>query len=308
MNFFKNTLLFLLLGAAGAGLLLKSSECVGAARSALALCFETLIPTLFPFFVLSSLVVSCGGGTALGLVLRHFMRPLFGLSGAGGSALALGLLGGYPVGARTVGELYLRREISQEEAQQLLSFCNNAGPGFILGFCGAGVFQSTRTGAYLYLVHVASALLAGILLHRTPESISPPKRESTPPLSFFSAFPQAVTSSFAGIWNVCGFVILFMVLLRIVSFFPPLAALSGAPRACLFGFLELTNGIAAVPKTREGFIACAAILGWGGLSVHAQSLAVLEGTRLSTARYFLGKALQALVSIPLALLAAGRLF
>jgi len=98
------------------------------------------------------------------------------------------------------------------------------------------------------------------------------------------------------------------VLIRILSFFPPLAALPALPRACLIGFLELTNGVAALPTTRAGFAACAAMLGWGGLSVHAQTLAVLEGTGLSARRYFLGKALQSLLSIPLALLAATRLF
>ncbi len=306
MNLIRRALLFSLLGAFGVALVLQSGACTEAARSALTLCAQTLIPTLFPFFVLSSLVVSCLGTSPNG-VLSRFMQPLFGVGGAGASALALGLLGGYPVGARTVGELYRRGELSRGEAEQLLAFCGNCGAGFILGFCGAGVFQSPRVGAYLYLVHVASALLTGLLLRRRV-SHAAVQASPTAPQSFAAAFPRAVLSALTGILNVCAFVVLFMVLVRILSFLPLLAALPEVPRACLIGFWELTNGIAALPQTHGGFLACAVMLGWGGLSVHAQTLMVLEDTGLSLRRYFLGKTVQALLSIPLALLAAGRVF
>ena len=76
-----------------------------AARDALALCAQTVIPSLFPFFVLSSLLVSCGAADTLSHLLSPLMRPLFGLSGTGAAALGLGLCGGYPVGARTAAAL-----------------------------------------------------------------------------------------------------------------------------------------------------------------------------------------------------------
>lgn len=296
----KTLLLFALLGAFGAALTLESARCVEAARGALSLCARTLVPTLFPFFVLSSLVVSCLG-EALGAAAGGFMRALFGIGGAGGSALALGLLGGYPVGARTAGELSREGLLSRAESEQLLTFCGNCGAGFLLGFCGAGVLDSTRAGAYLFLIHALSAILTGLLLRRRlPVSTAKPRRHSP---SLAAAFPTAVTGSCHGMLNVCAFVVLFSVLLSLLPQ-PENAAL----RAALFGFFELTGGVAALPPTREGFVLCAAIVSWGGLSVHAQTLAVLENTGLSLRRYFLGKALQTALSIPLALLAAARLY
>ena len=296
----KTLLLSVLLGAFSAALILESTRCVEAARSALSLCAKTLVPTLFPFFVLSSLVVSCLG-EALGAAAGGLMHPLFSLGGAGGSALALGLLGGYPVGARTAGELYRDGLLSRAEAEQLLSFCGNCGLGFILGFCGAGVFGATRAGAYLFLVHVLSAILTGILLRkRLPTSAAKPRRRAP---SLAAAFPAAVTNACRGILNVCAFVVLFSVLLALLP-----APKSALAHAALFGFFELTGGVAALPPTKEGFVLCAAMLAWGGLSVHAQTLAVLENTTLSLRRYFLGKALQTALSIPLALLAAARLY
>ncbi|MBQ9647799.1 MAG: sporulation protein, partial [Oscillospiraceae bacterium] len=162
----KDFLLFLLLALFAAALLFFPAEASDAARQGLRLCFQTVLPSLFPFFVLSALVVASGAGDAFGRALEPVMRPLFYLSGAGASALALGLVGGYPVGARTVAELYRAGNLSKAEAERLLSFCNNAGPGFILGICGDAVFGSVRAGLYLYLVHVAAAVLTGVLLRR----------------------------------------------------------------------------------------------------------------------------------------------
>ena len=101
----RRILFFLLLAVCAAGLLLFPRQSAQAARDGMSLCFRTIIPSLFPFFVLSSLFISCGAADAFARLLRGVMRPLFGLDGAGASALALGLVGGYPVGARTVADL-----------------------------------------------------------------------------------------------------------------------------------------------------------------------------------------------------------
>ena len=290
-------------------LLLLPEISAQAARDAMLLCAQTLIPSLFPFFVLSSLLVQSDVPRLLSRAMAGVMYPLFGVSGAGASALILGLLGGYPVGARTVAELYGRGEIAREEAEQLLAFCNNSGPGFFLGVCGTAVFGSARAGAYLYLIHVGAALVTGVLLRR---DLGLPRRKAVSrqraPFDLAAALPAAVQGSFAAVGSVSAFVIFFMVLLRLLSLVPALAALPPLPRAALFGFVEMTNGVNALSATRAGFVLCAAIMNWGGLSVQAQTRALLAGSALSARRCVIGKAVQALAGIPLALLAAQRLF
>ena len=163
-------------------------------------------------------------------------------------------------------------------------------------------FADPRAGIYLYLIHAFSAILCGILLRRKlPISLHRPHgtKKGTSPAAIF---PAAVQNAFSSVWNVCGFVILFMVLLRLLSLLPGLQSLSSLPRAALYGFVEMTNGILALPASRKGFILCAALTGWGGLSVHAQTLALLRTTDLSARRYFLGKLLHALLSALMAAL------
>lgn len=300
-----------LLALCALGLLRFPSESAAAAQEGIELCLETVLPALFPFFVLSSLMVQSSAPQVLSRAFARFMRPLFGVGGAGASALLLGLLGGYPVGARTVAELYACGAVEREEAEQLLAFCNNSGPGFFLGVCGASVFSSTRAGVYLYLIHVLSAFFTGMLLRRR----LPPRPRArqrgvrgAPQFDLAAAFPAAVQSSFAAAWNVCGFVVLFLVLLRLLSHLPFLRALPPLWRALVYGFAEMTNGVLLLPPTREGFVLCAVILNWGGLSVQAQTRAVLSGSGLTARLCMRGKAVQAAVGLPLALLLAPRLF
>ena len=285
-------------------LLLFPQDAAQSARDALALCAQTLIPSLFPFFVLSSLLIACGASELLSALLSPLMRPLFGLSGAGAAALALGLCGGYPVGARTAAELVESGALSREEGERLLIFCNNAGPGFLLGICGGAVFASPRAGAALYLIHVASALFTGILLTRRLPPLSAPFSAGAAPhrtVSLSAALPAAVQGALAGILNVCAFVVFFTVCTRLLLRALPESFAFSLPCALLIGFFELTSGVTALPPTRAGFLACAALLAWGGLSVHCQTLSALSASALSARYYLRAKAVQALLSVILSL-------
>ena len=128
------------------GLLRWPEAAAAAAKSGLLLCGDLIIPSLFPFFILSTLTVSLGFSSLLGRLLEPMMQPLFHQSGAGASALVLGFIGGYPVGAKTVCTLYQEQLCSREQAQCLLAFCNNSGPAFIVGAAGIAVFQSAKIG------------------------------------------------------------------------------------------------------------------------------------------------------------------
>ena len=76
----------------------------------------------------------------------------------------------------------------------------------------------------------------------------------------------------------------------------------GVSHPAALGFIELTGGVMRLGSGRTDFVWAAALLGWGGLSVHGQTAAVLADTNLKMGRYFLGKLLQAALSAPLAYL------
>lgn len=277
---------------AALGLLLaRSAEAAQAVRDGLALCAGSVIPALFPFLAVSGLLTAldAGASPALGPLAR-----LLGCSRAGARAFLLGLTGSYPVGARTVAQLYRRGGISRREAGRLLLFSNNCGPAFILGVAGLGCFGSLRAGVLLWGVHILAALVIALALPR--RAAEPPERPGSvpprPPL--VPALIAAVRDAAGTMVYICGFVVFFLVLLRV------LGRVTGLSHPVLSGAVELTQGILALPHTRRGFVWAAGLLGWGGLSVHGQSAAVLSGTDLPMGPYLAAKAAHAAVSVLLA--------
>ena len=182
------------------------------ALKALTLCAGTVIPSLFPFMTVTALLVRLGFGQWLAPHTAG-LAPLFRLPGCASSALLLGLVGGYPIGARTAAELYASGALTCAEAERLLTFCNNSNPVFLISVLGVGVFGSVRAGLWLWLLHIAAALLTGLLLrgHGTDRRSVPPAISFQAP-SLSGAFVSAVRDSASGMLSVCAFVTLFYVL------------------------------------------------------------------------------------------------
>ena len=270
--------------------------------AALALCARSVIPALFPFLVVSSALVSLGFGALTAPYLAGLMEPLFRVPGAASAALILGLVGGYPVGAKTAADLYRTGLATREEAERLLSFCNNSNPVFLISVLGVGVFGSVRTGVWLWLIHVLSALLTGLVFRGSGKS---PARQtlSRPPafqaVGLAPALVGAVRSSLTGMLSVCAFVVFFYVLVR------PLADLGGPIGTVLVGLMELFSLTPLLTPDTFGFLLAAGASGWGGLCVLCQTLAVLEDSGLHTRNCILGKAVQGLISLLLAAVLTG---
>ena len=316
--FFKQGMRDLLLGigllCATLALLADPQSALEAARNGLELCGNVIVPSLFPFFVLSSLVVDLGLAGYLGRLLEKLMRPLFRVNGACASALALGFIGGYPVGARTAISLYQNGMCSRTEAQRLLAFCNNSGPAFILGVVGAGVFASSRVGVLLCLAHALASVCVGVLFRFYPGDGKGRRGGGAPAAPRFQArrftavFTGAVKNSFLSTLNICAFVIFFTVVLQMLvttGVLPGMARLLGLllsplglteewARRLLTGLVEISSGVwtLAGEGTFRGRLTMAAfLLGWAGLSVHCQVLSFLGDSGLSARTYLAGKLL-----------------
>ena len=298
---------------ATAGLVAAPGEAIAGAKDGLTLCFNVIVPSLFPFFVLSSLVVDLGLAAYLGRAMEGLMRPLFRVSGSCAAAVALGFIGGYPVGARTALQLYQQGLCSKPEAERLLAFCNNSGPAFILGVVGAGIFGDSRVGFLLYLTHALASLLVGLLFRfyggsqRRRSAVPRPKPIQA--VTVPAAFTGAVARSFQNTLNICAFVVFFSVVLQLLSAFGVFAALARLlamagfepewARRLVAGLLELSSGVSSLRGGTQlaGRVSMAAfMLGWAGLSVHCQVLSFLVDSGLSAKTYLAGKLCHGLIA------------
>jgi len=279
-------------------LLAEAESARAAALQALRLCACSVIPALFPALALSSALTALGFGEWVSPLLARWMTPLFRLPGAAGSAVVLGLMGGYPIGARTAAELYRNGALTRQEAQRLLTFCNNSNPVFLISLLGAGVFSSVRTGVWLWLIHLLAALLVGLVFRRGGGRSVPPPVPPRAQESAAGALVRAVGDAALSMVRLCGFVVLFYVLSR------PLLCLGGRTAALAVGVTELFSLTPLLTADRFSFILASGCAGWGGLSVLGQTAAALEGSGLSLRPCLLGKLLHGLLSAALAALLA----
>lgn len=290
-------------------MLFRDSDIAGEhMRRGLRICSETLIPSLFPFMVISELLVNSGACEALTRVMRRPMALLFGVSGECASALLLGVVCGFPVGAKTASSLYSRGNITREECEHLLSFCNLPSAPFMIFAVGEGMFGSKMIGIFLYCAVLISGVTCGVLMR--PKERKAQTSSSSTAVSVkggvFSIFASSVVSAAYSVISVCAFVTFFTCIVG--TFSSTFAADLPSPlRALVFSFFELTSGCAACAATGEprlAVILAAAAGGWSGLSVFLQiySLTRTEGDVLSLAPYVRSKAISALFCASLAAL------
>jgi sporulation integral membrane protein YlbJ len=283
-------------------LLFRDSEAAGEhMKRGMKICFETLVPSLFPFMVISELLVRSGACEPISRIMKRPMAAFFGVSGECASALFLGIICGFPVGAKAAASLYSQGNITRGECEHLLTFCNFPSAPFMIFAVGEGMFGNRKIGIFLYCTVLISGLLCGILMRskeRKNHIINASNRILTED-NIFSIFVSSVVSAAGSVISVCSFVTFFTCIVGTCSSVFGTAADSPLS-ALLFSFFELTSGSAACSSfgdPRLGVILAASAGGWSGLSVFLQiySLTRTKGEELSLVPYIKSKALCALI-------------
>ena len=274
-------------------LILDCKTGFSSAREGLILCTSTLIPSMFPFFVLSILLTNSMAGHRM-----RFLRPVATLcripEGAE-SLLAIGLLGGYPVGAQNVISAYRQGILSQEDTQRMIAFCNNAGPAFLFGYLGT-VFENPIYPWMIWIIHIVSALFVGwILPFGTTKSAIVPSRKSV-------SLSQALNQALRIMGQVCGWVILFRVLIGFLERWL-FWAIPKSLSIFLTGLLELSNGciqLTTFPSNGLRMVMASTFLSFGGICVLMQTHSIAGSFPIPM--YLPGKALQGFLAFMLSYL------
>jgi len=267
-------------------LILDGKTALFGAAEGIALCVQTIIPALFPFFLFSALLTGAFVGSPIGL-----LRPIgksFRIPAGGESLLIASFLGGYPVGAQSVAEACKNGQLSSAVAERMLSFCSNAGPSFLFGIV-AFMFRDRRIAWLLWAIHIVTAWINAQLFMEGDEPIL----QGIHSISISSA----MTASVKTMASVCSWVILFRVILSFLDNWI-FWLLDNPARVVISGMLELSNGCCSLaeigdPKLR--FVICSGMLALGGLCVTMQTASVAQGLNLRY--YYIGKLLHCISSL-----------
>ncbi|MDI7249599.1 MAG: sporulation integral membrane protein YlbJ [Bacillota bacterium] len=313
-----------------AALIVYSEEAFEAALAGMKIFWEIVFPSLLPFFVLSEIMLALGVVHFLGVIFEPLMRPLFNVPGAGAFVMSMGLAAGYPMDAVITAKFRKRGLCNQAEGERLLAFTNTADPLFIFGAVAVGMFRLPELGAVLALAHYLGAFCVGLtfrfyrrsapsspalgmnhvaggplgatanpgrhrnLLARAARALIRARREDGRP--FGRILSDAVNESVKTLLMICGFIMLFSVVIRVLQALGVVTAIAVPVRALLSalhldpslsdgllrGLFEIDLGAMAASSTpaplAQRAIVASAIIAWSGLSVHAQVASVMAGS------------------------------
>ena len=256
----------------------------------LELCAKKLIPSLFPFMAVSSLMVLTGAGARLFKIFERPVCSLFGVGKACCTPILLGWLCGFPIGAKCASEILSESNISLEEYKRILCISSTPSPAFLIGAVGRGMLDNTTVGVFLYVISLLSCIIIGIFINiiggRVKEtSMSKAERQ---PDSFAVCLTRSVTESSVSMLYICGFVVFFSAFLGAMEGALSFIGISQTYGAMMFSFFEITSGLSRLCEfTNPPFALMAMAVGWSGLSVHFQTAAMCSSEKRGFGAYLL---------------------
>ena len=263
-------------------LVIFSKSNLSATKSGLLLWANNVIPSLFPFFIATELLGYTNVIQKLGKFLNPVMRFVFNVPGEGSFALLMGIISGYPIGAKIVTNFRENGICNKEECERLLAFTNNSGPLFIIGTVGISLYYNSLIGFLLFITHLLACLTVGFIFRFWKNSSYYDKSYSNKPYSnkkdysskktYTSNFSsknvtfsnlgevlaKSITSATSTILMIGGFIVLFSVILSILqnsgllnifsNILQPLFNFLGINNFAfssgfISGIIELTNGV-----------------------------------------------------------------
>ena len=268
-------------------LILDASTAIKGVKEGIDLCIRTVIPALFPFFVLLPMLT--GAVTGVRIPPLRFL----GCPEGAESIYLIGLLGGYPMGAQSVFQNWKAGTITTNDAHRMLGFCSNAGPAFLFGIAGT-LFDEPYIPWMLWIIHILSSIFVALILpgkSNNPVIISAAKDVT---------ISNAVNTAAKSMALVCSWVILLRVIITFTGRWF-LWMLPETAQHVFIGILELSNGCCDLIRLQNHglrYLLCSFFLGFGGLCVAMQTVSVTG--ELGTGYYFPGKMLQGCISLILA--------
>lgn len=291
----KALLIWTLLLLSSAGLFVFAQECKAGAVSGIFLCAGVLVPSLFPFCIISSFMGESSLAECLSPLFNPVGKILLNRRGICVIPLVMSLAGGYPIGARTIAALYKKGLMTKSEASDISLIAVGAGPGFLITFVGISLLGSKESGIILLSSQIISMVVLCLILRFTRKPDTTPDSEISPvtTLSASEALVNAVSDSVRAMGAMCGFVILFSVLCSVLT---EGLNIKGIFADILLSLLEVTTGVTTL-SGKQSLIYISMLTGFGGLCVHLQIFRELKGIPFSKKRFYLYRIYQSISSL-----------
>lgn len=240
-------------------------------RNGLLLLSENIIPSLFPFMILSTYIAFSPFIMKIGKLINKPAEKIFNVSGMGLIGVLLGITGGYPIGAKIISDFYLNKTITKNEMQRLFCWCVNPSPAFVITAIGTFMLKSTTSGVIIYI----SIILASLSLGVFTGAISKKEHNTLQLPSLIdnkNIFVNSVTSASKAMLSICAWVIVFSAISAGID----IVITEEYFALFIKSVAEVTTGCQNVILHKFSLPVLSAVLSFGGFAVIFQIAPYLE--------------------------------
>lgn len=266
------------------------------AQDGLLLWFQIVFPTLFPFMMISSILISSQGFNFICSLAGPLVSRIFSVSKNGSFVILCGFLCGYPMGAKTTADLIHSRKISTAEGRYLLSFCNNTSPAFIINYIAWKIFERKELIFPSLLILMSVPVMLSFIFRKiycVNKDLKASEIKEELYMSKFGNerddFDSCMMHSLEAIVKVGGYIIVFSVLIKVLQYYFS----ESYPVTVMLSFLEMTNGIILLKENIPDPALCyASVIGltaFGGFCSIAQTKCMIADTGISIIPYLTEK-------------------
>lgn len=258
----------------------------------------TLLPTMFPFFVISDILISYDITHYIPKFIKKTFCKCFNVSEPVITIFFLSCISGFPSNARNTRNLYDRKEISKEEATHALLFTHFSNPLFILSTVAVSFLQCERCGYIILISHYLGNVFLGLFTRNLyTNEHNHYTSEQKKSQNFSNILIHAIRSSLDTILLIFGTLTCFLILSSLII---QQLRFSSYPAMLLKGILEITMGIKSLAlltlPTVYKVVIATTFLSFGGLSVHLQVLSQLADTDIPYQPFLVARIFHALIS------------
>ncbi|MDP4177422.1 MAG: sporulation integral membrane protein YlbJ [Bacillota bacterium] len=316
----RNLIITILCSVLIIGIIISPQNCINASIKGAELFFYKVFPSVFPFVVISNLIICFGGINIYSKLLGRILCSPIKIPKQCTFVIIVSALCGYPLGAKYTCDLYEKKLIDKNTAERLINIASNAGPLFIIGSIGTSILGNTYLGYLLITANYLSCFIMGIILKPQKTKCNCEifyNKNYNESVNIGSAIKESVENSIKTCFSIAGFIILFSVINAIIvnnkAFISCINALAiifhtdkRIIKCFILGVIEMTNGCNCASMLNADIIykigLISFFLGFSGFSIISQVYSFTSKINLSIKKYIKRKFLQGIINSALSIL------
>lgn len=270
----------------------ESSIVINTTINAINIFKTSIFPSLFPFFIISELLINYGFVSFTSKLFKPLMNKIFKINSKCAFILVMSMISGFPSNSKYTKDLYLKGEINELEATKVLMFTHFSNPLFIMGAISITFLNNKKIGLLILIIHYLSNFIVGFLLRNMIKvDFNNTKINNDIKVSQFAkVLSKAIENAFSTLFLILGTIIVFLI---ITELFNKYLSLNIYLKGILSGILEMTGGISNISilpiSLKEKSTIIGMILSFGGISVHMQVKSIIADTKIKYQPYLIAR-------------------